>query len=341
MYYSDIIKIMDFSFKKEITKELLLKYYNQETYLEHYLGIPVTKKLVVSPLRNDHTPTASFYKNKSGDIIFKDFNGSFSGNFINVVMFQNNCTYHQALKRIAIDFNIIKGENVPTRIKIVTKEFKDSGPSRIQITPQEFTKEELAWWKQYNITPSILKKFQVFSCKNVFLNGNFFASSTKANMVFGYYGNKKNKNELWRIYFPKRSEYRFISNWPASKIQGYTQLPKTGKVLVITKSLKDVMALASFNIPAIAPNSEHLFVSDTILADLKSRFTYIIVLYDLDSTGIRRTKEIRKAHPELITTLLPRTYYCKDFSDFVAKHGVNETKKMIKHFVKYCKNKYK
>ena len=50
--------------EKPVTKELLLQYNSEETYMSTYLAIPVTKGLVVSPLRKDRKPTASFYRNK-------------------------------------------------------------------------------------------------------------------------------------------------------------------------------------------------------------------------------------------------------------------------------------
>jgi len=54
----------------KITKELLLSKYNQEQYFEFYLGIPVKKGLFCSPsiIRNDRTPTCSFYKDKIGNL---------------------------------------------------------------------------------------------------------------------------------------------------------------------------------------------------------------------------------------------------------------------------------
>lgn len=321
---------MDFSFNKTITKELLLQHYSQETYLEYYLGIPVKKGLFISPLRVDKTPTCSFYKSKNGDIIFKDFNGSFSGNFINIVMFLKNCNYYQALKYIAQDFNIIKGNSkVNSFIKVSNTKFEDKGPSKIQITKQDFTKLELEWWGKYNISLEILNKFQVYSCKNVFLNDVFCAKSDKNNMIFGYYGNKRNKMELWRCYFPQRKQYRFLTNWPASKIQGFKQLPKSGKLLVITKSMKDVMSLYSFGITAIAPNSENLFLDKEVLDNLKSRFKTIIVFYDQDKAGKFNMAKIRKKYPELKYFVIPKEYQAKDFSDLVVAYGKEKVKKYI------------
>ena len=57
----------------KITKEFLLSKNSQETYFEHYLGVPVKKGLFCSPaiIRNDSKPTCSFYKNKRG-VFYQD-----------------------------------------------------------------------------------------------------------------------------------------------------------------------------------------------------------------------------------------------------------------------------
>ena len=234
---------LDFTFEPKITKSYLLSQYSEETYMEYYLGIKVAKGLFCSPLRKDNTPTCSFYKNKSGELIFKDFNGSFYGNFINVVMEKYHTTYYQALKIIAEDFGISKKHinKIVRPIKESTTVFKDEGPADVRVEVKDFTKEELDWWFSYGITPNILKKFNVFSCKNIFLNGDLFKTIYKNNFMFGYYGGKKDNLELWRIYFPKQSSYRFLTNWPSKKIQGLKQLKKEGDICVITKSMKDVM----------------------------------------------------------------------------------------------------
>ena len=93
----------------KITKEFLLSKNSEETYMSTYLGIPVKKGLLISPLRDDHKPTASFYRSKkSGDLIFHDFGTGFHGNFIGVVMELNHCSYWKALQIIAEDFNFIE-----------------------------------------------------------------------------------------------------------------------------------------------------------------------------------------------------------------------------------------
>lgn len=43
--------------------------------MEHYLGITPKKGLFRSPLRKDINATCSFYRNRKGDLIFKDWSG--------------------------------------------------------------------------------------------------------------------------------------------------------------------------------------------------------------------------------------------------------------------------
>lgn len=323
---------LDFAFEPKITKSYLLSQYSEETYMEYYLGIKVAKGLFCSPLRKDNTPTCSFYKNKSGELIFKDFNGSFYGNFINVVMEKYHTTYYQALKIIAEDFGISKKHinKIVRPIKESTTVFKDEGPADVRVEVKDFTKEELDWWFSYGITPNILKKFNVFSCKNIFLNGDLFKTIYKNNFMFGYYGGKKDNLELWRIYFPKQSSYRFLTNWPSKKIQGLKQLKKEGDICIITKSMKDVMCLYSLGISAIAPNSETLFISDAVLDKLKSTFKYIVVFYDNDEAGIQNMKKIKKKHKDLIYFFIPRHYEAKDISDFYKTYGRDRTLEFVK-----------
>ncbi len=108
------------------------------------------------------------------------------------------------------------------------------------------------------------------------------------------------------------------------------QLDKSGgEYLVITKSLKDVMVLYEFGIPAIAPNSENLFVTDAQYKKLKSKFKNILVLYDNDLAGIQGLKRIKNKYPEIKVSFIPRKYGVKDISDFRKKYGLTETQKLI------------
>ena len=331
---------MDFSFQPKITKELILSRFSEEQLMEYYLHIPVKKGLFRSPLRRDKQPTCSFYRNKSGTLIFKDFATGQHLNVFDVVQSIFRCDYFESLRIIANDFGIVRDNALhknPGKINLNPIKIKDKEISKIQIEVQEFTDSELKWWGRYGISKDILKRFNVYSCKHVFLNDQLFAESQQHCPIFGYYGKKYQGLELWRCYFPKRTSFRFITNWPSKKIQGYDQLPKKGKLLVITKSMKDSMCLYSCGITACAPNSENLFIPDKVLEDLKNRFENIVVLYDNDRPGLYNMAKIRKEHPELTYVFIPKRYGSKDISDFYKDHGRKETLNLIKTFILWLK----
>lgn len=331
---------MNFSFQPKITKELILSRFSEEQLMEYYLHLPVKKGLFRSPLRRDKQPTCSFYRNKSGTLIFKDFATGQHLNVFDVVQSIFKCDYFESLRIIANDFGIVRDSTLrknPGKINLNPIKIKDKEISKIQIEVQEFTDSELKWWGKYGISKDILKRFDVYSCKHVFLNDQLFAESQQHCPIFGYYGKKYQGLELWRCYFPKRTSFRFITNWPSKKIQGYDQLPKKGKLLVITKSMKDSMCLYSCGITACAPNSENLFIPDKVLEDLKNRFKNIVVLYDNDRPGLYNMAKIRKEHPELTYVFIPKKYGSKDISDFYKDHGRKETLNLIKTFILWLK----
>ena len=331
---------MNFSFQPKITKELILSRFSEEQLMEYYLHISVKKGLFRSPLRKDKQPTCSFYRNKSGTLIFKDFATGQHLNVFDVVQSIFKCNYFESLRIIANDFGIVRDSALrknPGKINLNPIKIKDKEISKIQIEVQEFTDSELKWWGKYGISKDILKRFDVYSCKHVFLNDQLFAESQQHCPIFGYYGKKYQGLELWRCYFPKRTSFRFITNWPSKKIQGYDQLPKKGKLLVITKSMKDSMCLYSCGITACAPNSENLFIPDKVLEDLKNRFKNIVVLYDNDRPGLYNMAKIRKEHPELTYVFIPKKYGSKDISDFYKDHGRKETLNLIKTFILWLK----
>lgn len=61
---------------------------------------------------------------------------------------------------------------------------------------------------------------------------------------------------------------------------------KGGNYVVVTKSMKDVMVLYEYGIPAIAPCSENLFITDSQYERLKKKYKRVILLYDNDEPGL-------------------------------------------------------
>jgi hypothetical protein len=329
--------MFNFTIDPKITKEFLLSKNSEETYMSYYLGVPVKKGLFRSPLRSDNHNTCSFFRGRSGNLYFKDFATGQCLTFEGVVMEKYHCTYPNALKIIAKDFGYIQSSEVKKQEIKIQPKFEGEKETFIQVEIKDFSESELKWWNSFGVTKQTLDKYKVYSIKTVFLNGNIYAQSTQHSPIYGYYFGKKENIEQWRIYMPKRKEFRFIGNVSTKTIQGYKQLPDNGKLLVITKSMKDTMLLSSLGIPAVAPNSETQFVSEKLLDEFRERFKNIVLLYDSDLTGVRFMNKIRKQYRDLIVCMIPRKYEAKDISDFYQKYGRSKTISLIKESINYIK----
>ncbi len=328
------------SLQPKITKDFILSKVNQESIMQHFTGLNVSsKKLSLSPLRSDNHVTVSFYKSKSGILYMHDFATNEHIDCWNFVMRKFNVNYYEALKIIAENFNLIKSSNVTKLKPVIIESLKETESAKIQVQIKDFTEKELEWWKSFGISKKTLKKYHVFSVQHVFLNGELKFTSSEQCPIYGYYfGKDKNSEEKWKIYFPMRKEFRFLNNINKKTLQGYKQLPKEGNLLVCTKSMKDVMAMYEFSIPAIATNSETLFINDKQLEEFKQRFKYILIVYDNDRPGKYNMAKIRRKHPELNYYFLPK-YLAKDFTDSIQKVGVDKMKELVNQFMSNYKFK--
>lgn len=312
-----------------ITKAFLKEQRSEEEYMSFYLGIVPDDSLHVNPLRNDRNPTASFYRSAGGDLIFKDWRTGMHASFVDVVMLRFNLNYPEALKVIARDFGFLgdsKNRNKPLReYKGEVVELKES--SIIQCEIKSFTQSELNWWLSFGISEKTLKRYSVYSVKSVFVQGKYNSGSSPQNPIYGYYFGKQNGRELWKVYFPKRTKYRFMSN--DNRLQGYNQLPVSGDVLVVTKSLKDVMTLHEMGIPAVAPHAESVILTDEQYMELSGRFKRIIFNGDWDGAGKLFMIKSRKAHKGICLSFTDKRQYAKDLSDYVKKAGFEEAKALV------------
>lgn len=79
-----------------------------------------------------------------------------------------NCSYEKALMIAANDFGIQKYEELPkTPIKESDIVLEEKQSAIIKVEVRDFQQYELDWWNKFGITEKTLKKFRVFSCKNI------------------------------------------------------------------------------------------------------------------------------------------------------------------------------
>lgn len=124
--------------------------------------------------------------------------------------------------------------------------------------------------------------------------------------------------DRFKIYRPLASKYtKWRTNLTNRHVQGLAELPKEGgNLLIITKSLKDVMCLYEMGFYAISPSSETTFIPEDILQSLRNKWKHIVILFDRDRTGMSKAREYSRQY-KFDALFVNKKFNAKDISDAV------------------------
>jgi 5S rRNA maturation endonuclease (ribonuclease M5) len=207
-------------------------------------------------------------------------------------------------------------------VTTVTRTYTPSGESDIGIVRQPFTEVDNRYWKQFHISIDTLKKFNVFSIKYYLCNRVVRGTYKDDSPMYAYKVYNK-----FKIYRPLASKYtKWRTNLTNRHVQGLAELPyEGGNILIITKSLKDVMCLSEMGINAISPSSETTFIPEDILRSLRRKWKKIVILFDRDATGMKKAREYSKQY-KLDAIFVHKKFKSKDISDAVKNNNFNTVK---------------
>jgi len=320
MYRVTPLLTVDNIFKKITSYDIFRKY---------CLEFKEVGKAFHSPFRTDKHPSA-FIIYYNGDLLFKDFGGD-SLRAINFVSKLLSLNFPETLERINNDFGLgLEGgefENSKTENKKIV--LYDKEDLVIKIKRKNWEQKDIDYWMQYDIQLTTLKLFDVYPISHYSINDYIEIADSLA-YSYDYYW----ENDIFRrkIYQPF-SKKKWVNNG-GKVVQGEGMLPKTGDLLIITSSLKDVMTLYELGYTAIAPTSETAFVPDKYFEKQTSRFKHKLLFFDSDDTGIKRSIELSEKW-NIDYILIPRENDKdpKDISDFVKQNGKNSAERIIKQIL--------
>lgn len=322
-----------YSTKDAITmslKDILEKLSDYDIYA-YYMGKFQVGKLYNSPLRStDKIPSFAVFPSRNHDLLFKDHGSGQSGNAITFCKLMSNVNTREQLERELL--TILKSSN-PNGVRTRTIQYTPSIGCNIGIVRQPFTDTDILYWKQYGIKEKTLHLYDVFSIRYFLLNNVVRAIYKTDCPMYAYKVN--NHFKIYRPLAPKQTKWR--NNMTMFDIQGFNQLnlDKTN-ILIITKSMKDVMVLHEMGYNAISPSSETTFIDDNTVSWCKSTFKHVILLFDRDKTGVQRTRKFSKKYG-LDAFLINKRFKAKDISDAVKINGFN----VIKNWLDNTLTKYK
>lgn len=326
----------------------------------HYLPVPfrIGKKFL-NPLYKDTKASCNVYYDRRHSVYkMKDFgNEEYSGDCFELVGTMTGLSCRNAkdfveIMRI-IDHDLHLGladgyENCvdTSSVQVVCPPTPEQVIKKIRpynIVPRAFNETDRIFWSKSRITEHTLNKYNVrplYSFSSVNQEGKSYTlTETAQEPMYGYVGDKYIK-----IYRP-RSEMRFLyaGDLGDNYCFGLDQLSAKGDLLFITGGEKDVMSLAANGFHAICFNSETTVIPTSVLMLLSYRFKHIVLLYDMDKTGLevsaKRQEELKPFALKRLLLPLPGTKEEKDVTDYFALGHTHDD--LLKLFLNHLDSLYK
>lgn len=327
----------------QITRKWILEKVSQEQIFAHYLGISIvliqdcvyTNKLICNPLRTDRHPTAGFYT--AGDRLrFNDFAGYFHGDCFDLVGYvyllnpYDKQDHARILEKVAIDFGLIAiGQNNHSykRFDYIEKEDYE-----FTILPRQWNTLDKQYWKEYGITEHQLNESFTYPVEDLYINNKRVYTYSFADPAYAYYIGPYKGKKRWKIYFPKRTNFRFLTN---TRYMDLLNIVKPATFGVVTQSRKSALVLHSFGVQAVAVSGESTLPVIKEMELLRRSWRNIVTLFDFDKSGVRLTHLMRKTYntiPALLTNgrfnslnFFPGIYdsHKKDIADYISIYGSN------------------
>ena len=339
-----------FKNKIAISKAIILHHVSDIDIYTHYFPNFALHRRFKSPFREDKQPSFGFYisSNNNGEIYYNDF-AKGGGDFVDFVSKLRRVSYSTALSIIGRDFGLdAKYKCVETNVVISKATLRvgiDAVVSRteakrtVAIKSKKWTEEYYRFWKRYGITMATLRLYNVVPISHFFIGDNIFTADKTAYA----FKEVKDGHVTYKIYQPYSAKNKWYSSHNTSVWQGWTQLPETGDVLLITKSLKDVMSIRdTLNVPAVSLQAESSIPKPQIIEELSRRFEHIGILYDNDydketNWGQVQARKLITKYDNLRNVYIYKKYESKDYSDLVLNKGVEVAKDYLTNKISVVK----
>jgi len=312
-----------------------MKYVADEDIYAYYLGERINfHKSFISLFREEKNPSMTFIRMGDGAVLWRDWgdgNQTKPESSIKFVMKIYNCSFNEALEHIKQDLG-----NGDTFVSFYRRDMgmpKASKKKDIQIRSRNFDENDTTYWGEYGISIDTLNLYNVIPISRYFIN-NFPIDQYDGIHPLYAYKMSKDGQIYYKIYNPLTTDYKKKWRWNGTDdiLMGYDQLPLHGEMLIITKSMKDIMVLYEMGYAAVSMQSESTIMDTIMFASLKRRFDHIIVLYDNDATGIKRSDKLIRAFG-LKQIFIPKISDQKDISDYVKQYSMDKGKDLMRELL--------
>lgn len=249
-----------------------------------------------------------------------------SGNIFHLIklIYRLN-TFEQVYNLIATDFDLGVGSELRAD-KICLYARPPLINSKIRIHSVDFTQTGEQYWERLHINQQVRQKYIATQIDHYWSYAEQQCPYTCKDPTFAY-----QLGGYYQIYSPLAPKNeKFRNDLPPSYFLGYLQLARNGDVLVIDKSMKDVMVCDVMNFPAVAGKSETTEIPEKFMLELRDRFRRIFLCLDPDEAGYRQTEVYVAKYPWLEPRFLKEA---KDKSDLITTVGFDRAETIIKQLL--------
>lgn len=345
----------------------LMLYVTEEDIITYYFGEwEPNKHYIDTHFKVETTPSLyfSYYNQKLKWRRFGLYNSPKDP--VEFVMYKFNINFYDALNKIYSDLYI--GE-IPKHSKEELHSIRSQARDEVNmgIVIQDWKDYDFDFWESYDgITIEQLESFFVNSASEYWANDKRLHVGNARDPLYCYNHRAETGLNSFTAYRPyadleinklKRSQYyrdvsfKFRKCMTRNHIMNLNRLLGTKqfngimhrgliiprdellkKVLFITSSYKDIIALDVLGIDSIAPHTEEGIINEEVIISLLPYYDYIYIAYDNDDTGVRQSLKITELYKKynLKYWNVPKSCNeCKDPSS-VLKY---QNKEMLKELI--------
>lgn len=318
---------------KHITPEFILSKVTERQIFNYYFGNFDVNSAYPSKFRRDRSPSTGFYVNAENRILYNDFKTGEKHNCFTFVAKLYNIKYGEALKKIAADFGLTRGNNTPAFITNFKDEPLVKKERIIQIEEDNWQSHHIAYWKQYEISVDDLKKENVYPVKKLFIDKS---EKSVEELCFAYLVEEKIKGKVvktyLKIYQPYSERYKWLSNVPLTVPFGLSSLRYGTDHCIIGKAQKDrLILLKLFESVIGTQNESEAALPDHLVKHLTFHFPRRTIIWDADETGVTNCTKFNSRGFGYFNT--PKCYLdrgIKDVSDYVKTFGLKALEILLK-----------
>lgn len=320
----EILELVDeyqlYCFYLKVDLEIGLKYPTPDT-MRSFKDLPPDRNPSIAiflPKIPANTP-------KHTEFLFKEHSMGVTGDIFKLVQYIHHLESRQlAMRRVCEDFGLGGAPKITVPNLLPNVERRYAEPVHIQIKSRPFNTRDFLYWDRYNVSHEILIQYHVKAIQAYWLAVGQEVPGYPSGLGYAY-----EIDSRYQLYFPytRNSKKKFRMNWGPYDIPGFYQLSDQRELLIITKSMKDVMCLRSYGYDAIACKGENALISEECMAWCRANYKRIIILFDNDG----KTKAAEYPEEKIwIPKELPTD---KDISDYTDNHSPKEAQKLLKSLI--------